>query len=107
MVPPNTPTNATYVKLPDFFAETGTLGNPKARIDKMALGKAVIKELGTLIPGVGGGTNSSGVGGLIQGIGGILGNRGATNTPSAPNQPATNQSPAGNILNQLLGPRRR
>lgn len=107
MVPANTPTNAAYVDLPQFFSETGTLGDPKPRINYMALAGGIASQFGVQLPGGSGGGTNSPVGQLIQGIGGLIGNRSATNAPPG-NQPAqTNQTPVGNILNQLLGPGRR
>jgi hypothetical protein len=94
LVPENTPTNVNYVKLPDFFTETGTVGDPKPKINTVALGKGVVQKF---IPGLGGGTNGSS-GNLLQGLGGLLQNRSNTN------QPATNQSsPVDNLLNHFLG----
>jgi hypothetical protein len=121
----NTPTNATYAKLPDFLIVQGTLGNSKARVDKVALLSGVLKaaggkagQVGELIQGglrslLPAGTNTSsngstnrsgsGVGGLLQGIGAILGQ----GTPAATNAPATNQSPANNLLRGILEPKRK
>jgi hypothetical protein len=42
----NTSTNATYVPLPQFLAMKGTIGQPKADINKMALGGMAVKSLG-------------------------------------------------------------
>jgi len=64
--------NAAYVPLPQFLTMTGTVGNPKANIDKLALAGVV-----------------------VQSVGGNLLN------PSG-NKP----SPVGNLLNQLLRPRK-
>jgi len=77
-----------YVKLPNFLKVAGTLGNPKAQIDKTALAGTLLEKFGDRIPGTGG---------LLQGIGGILsGSKGAaTNQP--PNA-TTNQPPATNKL---------
>jgi len=84
-------TNASYVKIPDCFVEKGTVGDPKASINAAALGKGVLQRF---IPGLGGGTNSSGS--LLQGVGNLL--QGGSKT----NQPATNQSPVNNLLNRFL-----
>jgi AsmA-like protein len=133
MVPPNTPTNAAYVQLPQFLAEKGTLGVPKMDINKLALAGAVLQgasglagKNSGLLQGLGaaltGGTSDANTGtnvntnqpgkagGLLQGLGGLLGGSSSTrgtNTPSATNAPATNQSPVGNLLNNLLGPRKK
>jgi hypothetical protein len=59
----------------------------------------------TNAPGSGGASTNRG--GLIQGLGGLLGgNRPNTSTNTSTNMPpaATNSSPVGNLLNQLLGP---
>jgi hypothetical protein len=132
LVSAGTPTNAPYVKLPDFVTETGTVGDPKAQINKLALIALAAKGLGGSLSGVGGtagnilqglealggdtgasGTNSAGastnkVGNLLQGLGGILGG----NTPAATNAPgakaATNQPPPlNNLLNDLLAPKKK
>jgi hypothetical protein len=114
LVPAGTPTNSPYVKLPDFVAETGTFGDPKAQINKLALlalaakGAGIGGTAGSIIQGLGnpggGGTNASStnkVNNLLQGLGGILGGSAAgTNAPS--NQPSTNQAPLNNLLNDLL-----
>jgi hypothetical protein len=130
MVPAGTPTNAVYAKLPDYVSITGTVGSPDQRINKAALLGTALQQLGGNIPGVdqktsqliqglGGaltkpsgsttGTNAtpSSLGGLLEGLGGALRSPapGATNVPStSTNRPATNQTPAGGLLNQLLGP---
>jgi hypothetical protein len=108
LVPANTPTNAPYAKLPDFLTLTGTLGKPDKEINKMALLSLAAKGLGGLIPNVSSGGKT---GNLIQGLGGLLGSgtHPATNAPSGTttNAPPTNQSPIGNLLNGLLGPKKK
>ncbi len=42
----NTAANATYVPLPQFLTMTGTIGNPKADINKVALAGLTLKSLG-------------------------------------------------------------
>ncbi len=42
----NTSANGTYVALPQFLTMTGTLGVPKADINKLALGGMTVKSLG-------------------------------------------------------------
>jgi hypothetical protein len=122
LVSADTPTNATYVKLPDFLTETGTVGEPKSQINKLALISVAAKGLGgagiggtagSIIQGLGfgvAGTNTAGqstnkVGSLLQGLGGILGGTTATNA-ATPNQPATNQ-PLNNLLNDLLNSKKK
>ena len=90
-------TNAGYVKIPDFYVEKGTLGNPKPSINAVAFGKDVIQRF---VPGIGGG-GTNGSGNLLHGIGNLLqGEGGNTNQPST-NQPNSNQ-PVNNLLNRLL-----
>jgi len=38
--------NAAYVPLPQFLKLTGTIGNPKSNINKLALAGAAIKSVG-------------------------------------------------------------
>jgi uncharacterized protein involved in outer membrane biogenesis len=45
------PANATYVPLPQFLTMKGTIGNPKADINKVALGGMAVKSLGSGILG--------------------------------------------------------
>jgi hypothetical protein len=119
LVPANTPTNATYAKIPDFFVEKGTVGAPKNELDKSVLAKLAVEKLGAAIGGntgsqiqnlgnlLGGksNTNSSGTNAtgnnassLLQGAESLLNrNRGTTNAAS------TNQS--SNPLDQFLKPR--
>ncbi len=85
-------TNTGYVKMPDFYVEKGTLGNPKPSLSAMAFGKDVIQRI---IPGLGGGTNGSG--NLLQGVGNLL--QGVTGKT---NQSSTNQPSGNNLLNRLL-----
>ncbi len=43
----NTPANAAYVPLPQFLTMTGTIGVPKADINKTALGGLAVKSIGS------------------------------------------------------------
>lgn len=59
--------NAVYVPLPQFLTMTGTVGNPKANIDKLALaGVAVHSFTGNLLNSSGTKTNASPVGNLLN-----------------------------------------
>ena len=121
-MPANTPTNATYVKLPDFFTMKGTVGAPQKDIQTMALLSGVAQGIA---PGVGGKAGS-----ILQGVTGLLGGKGSTNTPAGTNsstsglmqnlgglfsKPAattnnpaapTNASPVNSLLNGLFGPKK-
>ena len=52
MVPKNSPPDAEYVKLPDFIQVAGTLGEPKAELNKLALAGTFRERLTDKIPGV-------------------------------------------------------
>jgi hypothetical protein len=120
----NTPTNATYAKLPDFLTIKGTLGNSKSDVNYVALASAVLQGAGGTASQAGGAlqslsgllsggtnatpgssTNQSGgkASGLLQGIGGLLGGSMSAGT----NAPATNQSPANSLLDGLFGPKKK
>ena len=100
-------TNGGYVRMPDFYVERGTLGNPKPSISAVAFGKSLIQRV---IPGVA--VARMGTGNILQSIGaGLLQGGGANanqgreptrmNQPGT-NPPATNQAPINNLLNRLL-----
>jgi hypothetical protein len=102
LLPAIAPTNAAYVKLPDFLTMRGTVGQPKSDINKVALAGTVFRGISGVIP------NTGKSGNLIQGLGNLLG--GGTPTPAntnvVTNQPSTNQSPVNNLLNQLFKPKK-
>jgi uncharacterized protein involved in outer membrane biogenesis len=63
----NAPASAAYVPLPQFLAMEGTIGNPKADINKLALGGMAVKSLTSGI--VGTATNgASQVGNLLNSL---------------------------------------
>ena len=43
----NAPANAAYVPLPQFLTMKGTIGDPKADINKLALGGMAVKSIGS------------------------------------------------------------
>ena len=47
----NTAAGATYVALPQFLTMTGTIGNPKADINKAALAGLALKSVGQSLLG--------------------------------------------------------
>ena len=118
VVSADTPTNAPYAKLPDFVTETGTIGDPKAQVNKLALIGLAAKGLsgvggtaGNILGILGGAAGKGGTnapnqatnrtGSLLQGLGGLLGGNPPPNT-NAPANPNTNQPPAQQPLNNLL-----
>jgi hypothetical protein len=104
-VPDGTPTNAAYVKFPDFYSESGTLGKPVPHINPLPLGAEELQKLGFKIPALDGtngfgGTNGM-IGNLLQSVDGLF--QFNTNQVDT-NQPATNKAPTSDLLNRLLAP---
>ncbi len=97
LVSPGTAQTGNEMKLPNFLRVAGTLGTPKAQIDKTALAGTLLEKFGNKIPGL-----NEKTGGLLQGFGGILsrGQPGITNT-NAPAVANTNQPPATNKPSSL------
>jgi len=80
----------------------GTVGNPKNDISKVALLKIAAKGITGAFSGgtlTGGKTNS-----ILQGLTEILSGSRPAATNVGTNQPATNQPPLNNLLNDLLKP---
>ncbi len=98
LVPAGTPTNAVYVKLPDFVTIQGTVGEPKEKINYLALASVAAKA-GAGIIGRTGESAVQGVSGLAGAVGGLLG--GGTNATAT----ATNRAGSGILgtLDNLLG----
>jgi hypothetical protein len=126
-VPAGTPTNVAYVKLPDYVSVEGTLGEPKTKINKMALLGTALQQIGS-IPGVDQktgnllqnlsgaltgsrpqgtnatvGTNQAPAAGLLQGLRGVLGGTPATNNPAAANQVAPPAAQTNRVTTLLQG----
>ena len=80
-----TPTNSVYVAMPDFLKMQGTVGKPKANIDKLALVELAAQSGGGVVKGIGGA------------VGGLFGESKSSTTNSVP--AATNASPAASLLN--------
>jgi uncharacterized protein involved in outer membrane biogenesis len=101
MIPSGADTNAEYVMLPTFIRVAGTIGQPKAQIDKAVLAGTLLNRFGGKIPGV-----DDKAGNLIQGLGGLLSRQpSATNTATnaAPSTNVATNAPAPNVpVNQLL-----
>ena len=107
LVSASTPTNAAYVSLPDFLKMKGTLGNPKAEIDKLAL-VALAAKAGGGIAGQIGGTSGDKVGSALNALGGLLG--GGKSAPAAgtqTNSTVTNAAPAPNLLDLFKKPKKK
>lgn len=106
LISSDTPTNAAYIRLPDFYVEKGTIGEPKPSLNTVALGKSVVQKF---VPGLTG-TNGA-VGNILQGVGGLFQKGGGnTNAPAGTNEPpatnaapSTNATPINNLMNRFLG----
>ena len=85
-----TSASAEYVPLPQFLTITGTVGDPRTKINPLALAGTTIKSAGK----------------LIQGMEGILKGNSAGESNSAPNS-TTNQTPIKGLLNNLFGPKKK
>ncbi len=86
LLPANTPANAAYATLPQFVTVTGTVGAPKADLNRLALG-GLLLDSGVGIAQKLGVKVDPNTGNLLQGVGGFLtGQKPAANT----NQVSTN-----------------
>jgi hypothetical protein len=95
-----------YVRLPDFIKVTGTIGEPNAKLDKLALTGSVLEKYADKIPGL-----DEKTGNMLKGLGGLIGNKretSTTNNPSSTNAPSTNQPapPKFNPLDLLKKPQK-
>jgi len=95
LVDATTPAKAVYVAMPDFLKMEGTIGQPKTKIDKLALVQLAAKTGGGLIKGIGGAGGQK-AGSAINAIEGLLGGSKSATTNSAP--ATTNASPIGGLL---------
>jgi uncharacterized protein involved in outer membrane biogenesis len=96
----NLPTNQVYVALPDFVGIKGTLGDPKADINKLALaGLAARTGLGVATQ-IGGAVIEK-PGKILGTVGSLLGVGSTTMTTNAPATNAPAADPAGNLLRGL------
>lgn len=100
LTPANADTNVAYVKLPQFLTLTGTVGQPKENINKLALAGTVFKGISGIVPG---GTASD----VLRGLGGLLGGNTTAGT-NAPQNTATNApgQSINNLLHGIFGPKK-
>jgi hypothetical protein len=96
LVNANAPTNQVYFPMPEFLTMQGTIGDPKARTDKVALLALAAKVGGSALTG-------SKAGGILKGVGGLLTGEGLTNTNTA----STNQPAQFNPLDLFKKPKRK
>jgi hypothetical protein len=93
LLPPNTPTNATYAVLPRFVTVKGTIGEPKSELNELALGGLLLKS-GVGIAEKFGVKVDPKTSNLLQGISGLL----TGQKPATTNAPDTNAAPRFNPL---------
>ncbi len=94
LLPPNTPTNATYAVLPKFVTIRGTIGEPKSDLNELALGGLLLKSGVGIAEKLGVKVDPK-TSNLLQGVGNLLtGQKPAATT----NQSATNPAPKVNPL---------
>ena len=140
VLPSNTAEDVKYVSLGNIYSVRGTVGDPQPDANKTVLAGLALRSAGGLIGdektsqvlgGLGNiltgnksaGTNTTGtatnnnaspVGGLLQGLGGLLGgdknqnNNAPAGQPAAPNAPATNapaKNPLEGLFKSLQGPK--
>ncbi|MGZ8938397.1 MAG: DUF748 domain-containing protein [Limisphaerales bacterium] len=139
IIPPNTPEDARFVSVGNIYSIRGTVGDPQPDANKTVLAGLALRGVGGLIGdektsqvlgGIGNiltgnkatGTNTTGtatnnagstVGGLLQGLGGLLGDKNQNNSAPAgqrasTNAPATNapaKNPLEGLFKSLQGPK--
>ena len=91
----NTPAKAAYVALPDFLKMEGTIGKPKANLDKLALVELAAKAGGGVVKGFGG-VGGDEAGSILNAAGGLFSGGKSTTNNSTP--ATTNASPAAGLL---------
>ena len=105
LVTADTPTNAAYVALPEFVTVKGTVGKPKADVDKAALAALALKS-GASIANKFGGADGGKVGSVLEGVGSLLGGGKTTTTTNASGTATTNANPAADLLNLFKKPKK-
>jgi len=104
LVSASTPTNLTYIALPEFLTMKGTLGKPDPKTDKLALAALAAKTGAGVVKNIGGAVGEK-AGGILGAVGTLLGGESpsaaGTNAPAQSNRSAT--EPVGNLLRGLGG----
>jgi len=96
LLPANTPPNAAYAMLPQFVTVTGTVGAPKADLNRLALGELLLNAGAGIAQKLGVKMEPKS-GNMLQGVGSMLSGQ----EPATTNQPDTNAVPRFNPLNLL------
>jgi hypothetical protein len=92
LLPINTPTNAAYVKLPDFLTLEGSMGDPKSKINYLALAKLVSQSGANLTSGSGN-QDLDRASGILGAVGNLLGGKASPGT-NAPAEDASTNTPS-------------
>ena len=100
LTPANTPTNATYVALPQFLKMKGTLGMPKSDPDWFVLAKLALKSSGGILGNTGGAVTDK-AGGALNAVESLLGGKKSDVITNTNTVPMTN-APAPNAANDLI-----
>jgi uncharacterized protein involved in outer membrane biogenesis len=90
LLPPNTPTNATYAALPKFVTIKGSIGEPKSELNELAFGGLLLKSGVGIAEKLGVKVDPK-ASNLLQGL--LTGQK-----PATTNQPNTNAAPRLNPL---------
>ncbi len=96
ITPSGTPADVQFITLPRFVSVGGTVGEPKADIDKIASARILAGTVGAFIGGD--------AGKILKGLGGFgtaAPSTITTNTSGTANVPATNATPAEQLLKGL------
>jgi uncharacterized protein involved in outer membrane biogenesis len=101
LAPKDTPTNVSFVALPEFIKVAGTLNAPKPDLDLKSLAGAAMVKYVDKLPGV-----DEKTGNLIKGLGNMLsGSKGGATNAAGTNAPAATNKPTGNLLDLLKRPK--
>jgi hypothetical protein len=105
LVAANTPTNVAYVELPDFLTLQGTVGTPKAHLDKLGLLALAAKTGGGVATQIGGASGEK-AGALLNTVGGLFSKPAANATNVDTNSPATPAKKSGGLLDLFKKPKK-
>ena len=100
LVPDGTPTNAIFVKLPDFVTMKGTVGVPKADVNYLALTALALKGGGGVLGNTGNASVDK-VGSLLGSAASLIG--GGNSTSTSTNAAGKTNSAGGSSLANTLG----
>ncbi|HAV65216.1 MAG TPA: hypothetical protein DCY13_22945 [Verrucomicrobiales bacterium] len=100
LLPANTPTNVAYATLPQFVTVSGTLGEPKSEVNKLALGGLLLKSGAGIAEKLGVKVGSE-AGKVIQGVGNLL----TGEKSDAAKEEKSEEAPKPNLLDLFKKPK--